>query len=211
MRMACIWRHAAAAAIAAPEAAVLPTLTVPNVHPRETHEVARAQTFAPKTVAINVAARKTGAINVAVINGPNLNMLGLRQPEIYGHTTLADIEAMCVREGAALGLAVDCFQSNHEGALVDHIQACRGKRAGIVINPGAYTHTSVAILDALMAAEVPFIELHLSNIHRRESFRHHSYLSPAASGVILGLGVPGYGLALRAVATLVAQAAPAKE
>jgi 3-dehydroquinate dehydratase-2 len=143
---------------------------------------------------------------VAVINGPNLNMLGLRQPEVYGRATLADVEALCREQAAALGLQVACFQSNHEGALVDFIQACRGTRAGIVINPGAYTHTSVAILDALLASEVPFIELHISNIFRREAFRHHSFLSPAAAGVICGLGIAGYGLALRAIAGLVAPA-----
>jgi 3-dehydroquinate dehydratase-2 len=141
---------------------------------------------------------------VVVINGPNLNMLGLRQPEIYGAARLSDVEALCVSEGRALGLAVDCFQSNHEGAIVDRIQACRGTAAGIVINPGAYSHTSIAILDALLAAEVPAIEVHVSNIFRREPFRHHSHVSAAAAGVICGLGVAGYALALRALAGLIA-------
>jgi 3-dehydroquinate dehydratase-2 len=140
---------------------------------------------------------------VVVINGPNLNMLGLRQPEIYGAARLADLEAQCVRDGAALGLAVECFQSNSEGALVDRIQACRGQASGIVINPGAYSHTSIAILDALLAAEVPAIEVHISNIFRREAFRHHSHVSAAAAGVICGLGVAGYGLALRALAGII--------
>jgi 3-dehydroquinate dehydratase-2 len=140
---------------------------------------------------------------VVVINGPNLNMLGLRQPEIYGAARLADVEATCAREGAALGLAVACFQSNHEGALVDRIQACRGVAKGIVINPGAYSHSSIAILDALLASEVPAIEVHISNIHRREPFRHHSYVSSAAAGIIVGLGVAGYGLALRALAGII--------
>jgi 3-dehydroquinate dehydratase-2 len=140
---------------------------------------------------------------VVVLNGPNLNMLGLRQPEIYGAARLADVEALCRREGEALGLAVECFQSNHEGALVDRIQACRGTAQGIVINPGAYSHTSVAILDALLAAEVPAIEVHISNIFRREPFRHHSHVSAAAAGVICGLGIPGYALALRALAGII--------
>jgi len=138
-----------------------------------------------------------------VINGPNLNMLGLRQPEIYGAARLADVEALCRQEGAVLGLSVDCFQSNHEGALVDRIQACRGTARGIVINPGAYSHTSVAIVDALMAAEVPAIEVHISNIHRREAFRHHSYVSAVASGIIVGLGIQGYALALSALAGII--------
>lgn len=138
--------------------------------------------------------------SVAVINGPNLNMLGLRQPKIYGAATLADVEALCRREGEALGMMVECFQSNHEGALVERIQACRGTARGIVINPGAYTHTSIAIVDALMAAEVPAIEVHISNIHRRETFRHHSYVAAAAAGSIIGLGIEGYALALRALA-----------
>ncbi|MCC7283585.1 MAG: type II 3-dehydroquinate dehydratase [Acetobacteraceae bacterium] len=127
-------------------------------------------------------------------------MLGLRQPKIYGAATLADVEALCRREGEALGMMVECFQSNHEGALVERIQACRGTARGIVINPGAYTHTSIAIVDALMAAEVPAIEVHISNIHRRETFRHHSYVAAAAAGSIIGLGIEGYALALRALA-----------
>lgn len=144
----------------------------------------------------------TSLPKVVVINGPNLNMLGLRQPEIYGAAGLADVEALCVREGAALGFSVECFQSNHEGAIVDRIQACRGKAAGIVINAGAYTHTSVAILDALMAAEVPAIEVHISNIHKRDAFRHHSYISAAAAGIVVGFGIQGYVLALKGLAGL---------
>lgn len=145
---------------------------------------------------------------MVVINGPNLNMLGLRQPEIYGAARLADVEALCRQEAAALGLAVECFQSNHEGALVDRIQSCRGSAAGIVINPGAYSHTSIAILDALLAADVPAIEVHISNIYRREAFRQHSYVSAAAAGVICGLGIAGYGLALRALAGLIGAPRP---
>ena len=133
---------------------------------------------------------------VYLLNGPNLNLLGMRQPEIYGRETLGDIEAAAVALGRELGLAVVPFQSNHEGALVDRIQQARAEAAAIVINPGAYSHTSVAILDALNAFEGPVIEVHISNIHRRESFRHHSYVSLRADAVIAGCGVAGYSLAL---------------
>jgi 3-dehydroquinate dehydratase-2 len=142
---------------------------------------------------------------VLVLNGPNLNMLGKRQPEIYGRETLADIEAACRAEAKGLDLTLDFFQSNHEGALVDRIQQAREANSGIVINAGAYTHTSVALLDALNAAEKPVIEVHLSNIYRREEFRHHSYISPVAVGVICGFGSQGYLLALRAMARLVSR------
>ena len=137
-------------------------------------------------------------MRIAVLNGPNLNLLGQREPDIYGRTTLPEIEAM-VREAARThAVEIDWFQSNHEGALVDRIQAARsdGTRF-IVINPAAYTHTSVAIRDALAGVALPFIEVHLSNIHRREPFRHHSYLSDLAVGVICGLGANGYRLAVR--------------
>jgi 3-dehydroquinate dehydratase-2 len=137
---------------------------------------------------------------VLVLNGPNLNMLGLREPAVYGRTTLQEIEAACVADGKRLGLAVTCLQSNHEGELVTWIQQARGTAGGIVINPGAYTHTSIAIHDALAAVELPTIEVHLSNIHKRESFRHLSYVSKVATGVIAGLGVQGYLLALLALA-----------
>ncbi|WP_178130859.1 type II 3-dehydroquinate dehydratase [Reyranella sp. CPCC 100927] len=137
---------------------------------------------------------------VLILNGPNLNMLGKRQPEIYGRETLADVEAACRTEAQRLGLEVECFQSNHEGALVDRIQQARETNAAIVINAGAYTHTSIAILDALNAAELPVIEVHLSNIHRREPFRHHSYVSQVAIGMIAGLGSQGYLFALQALA-----------
>ena len=140
-------------------------------------------------------------MNVLVINGPNLNLLGTREPAIYGAATLADVEAMCRTEGERLGLSVACFQSNHEGALVDRVHAAREEAVRfIVINPGAYTHTSVALRDALAGVAIPFIELHISNVHRREAFRHHSYLSDVAEGVIVGLGVTGYRLALQAAA-----------
>ncbi|AGT07240.1 type II 3-dehydroquinate dehydratase [Paracoccus aminophilus] len=140
---------------------------------------------------------------ILIINGPNLNLLGKRQPEIYGRDTLADVIAACTQLGQELGLGIADFQSNHEGAIIDRIHEARGTTAGIIINPGAYSHTSVAILDALNIYEDPVIEVHISNIHKRESFRHHSYISHRADGVIAGLGVEGYQLALRRLATLV--------
>jgi 3-dehydroquinate dehydratase II len=156
-------------------------------------------------LAVEAARRPPAVKPVLVLNGPNLNMLGKRQPEIYGSETLPDIEKACRAEGLRLGLEVECDQSNHEGVLVDRIQAGRDKNAGIIINAGAYTHTSVALLDALNAAELPVIEVHLSNIYKRESFRHHSYISPVAVGVIAGLGSQGYLLALQAMARLLAR------
>lgn len=134
---------------------------------------------------------------VLLLNGPNLNLLGTRQPEIYGRETLADIERRLREQGARLGVELDAFQSNHEGALVDRIQAARADGTGfILINPGAYTHTSVAIRDALAGVSIPFVEVHLSNIHAREPFRHRSYLSDIAVGTIAGLGSRGYDFAL---------------
>ena len=140
---------------------------------------------------------------ILLLNGPNLNMLGTRQPEVYGRATLADIEAMCQARARDLGLELDFRQSNSEGEIVGWIQATHGTCAGIVINPGAYSHTSVAILDALLAVEAPIIEVHLSNIHRREAFRHHSYVSQAAHGVICGFGATGYLMALDGLAQLI--------
>ena len=142
---------------------------------------------------------------IAILNGPNLDRLGKREPEIYGRATLADVEALCSNACAGLGLTLDFRQSNYEGDLVTWIQEARDKAVGIVINAGAYTHTSVALLDALNAAEKPVMEVHLSNIFRREAFRHHSYVSPAATGVICGLGSQGYELALAAMARLIAK------
>lgn len=139
---------------------------------------------------------------IHVLNGPNLNLLGQRQPEIYGRETLAGIEAGCAGLGRALGLECVFMQSNHEGQLVDWIQQARGKAAGIIINPGAFTHTSVAILDALNAFEGPVLEVHLSNIHKREPFRQKSYVSLRADGVMAGFGAEGYQLALRHMASL---------
>ena len=139
---------------------------------------------------------------VYVLNGPNLNLLGKRQPEIYGRETLADVEALCRETAAGLGLAVDFRQSNAEHVLIDAIHEFRVGSAGIVINAGAYTHTSVAILDALNTCEVPVIECHISNVHRREAFRHHSYISLAATAVLAGFGTHGYALAIRHLAHL---------
>jgi 3-dehydroquinate dehydratase-2 len=143
---------------------------------------------------------------VLVLNGPNLNMLGVREPEIYGSDTLADIETACQQHAATLGLAVDFRQSNNEGELVTWIQDARGDTDALIINAGAFTHTSVALLDALTVFEKPVIELHLSNVFAREAFRHRSYISPAASGIICGFGANGYMLALDAVNRLLATA-----
>ncbi|WP_068809452.1 type II 3-dehydroquinate dehydratase [Thauera phenolivorans] len=138
---------------------------------------------------------------VLVINGPNLNLLGSREPEIYGATTLADVEAGLRAQAEAIGVELSCFQSNHEGAIVDRIHAARGEDvAWILINPGAYTHTSVAIRDALAGVAIPFVELHISNVHKREPFRHHSYLSDVAEAVMAGFGTQGYVLALQYIA-----------
>src|SRR5208283_3232669 len=140
---------------------------------------------------------------VAVLNGPNLNLLGKRQPEIYGRETLSDVEADCRRVGTDLGLEIEFRQSNREYEIIDWIHEARGRVAGIVINPAAFTHTSVAILDALHAFEGPIIEVHISNVHKREPFRHHSYVSTVADGVIVGCGTQGYALALQRIAALI--------
>ncbi|MGU3363133.1 type II 3-dehydroquinate dehydratase [Methylobacterium sp. M6A4_1b] len=139
---------------------------------------------------------------ILILNGPNLNLLGQREPHIYGHETLADVEARCRTLAASVGLALAFHQSNAEHQLIDWIQAYRVDSAGIVINAGAYTHTSVAILDALNACTVPVIECHISNVHRREAFRHHSYVSLAATAVLAGFGTHGYELAIRHLAHL---------
>ena len=139
---------------------------------------------------------------VFVLNGPNLNLLGQRQPEIYGSETLADVERDCRALADELGLALRFHQSNREYELIDWIHEARGVACGIVINPAAFTHTSVAILDALAAFDPPILEVHISNVHRREAFRHHSYVSAVASGVIAGCGTQGYLLALRRMAEL---------
>lgn len=139
---------------------------------------------------------------VYILNGPNLNLLGSREPEVYGHNTLDDIKALCEACGSEFGLAVDFRQSNDEGALVNWIQEAGSKSSGLIINAAAYTHTSVAIMDATLAISIPVIEVHLSNIYKREEFRHHSYVSKAAQGVICGFGAHGYSLALSAMSEL---------
>lgn len=141
---------------------------------------------------------------VLILNGPNLNMLGLRQPEIYGRETLADVEALCHAKAKALGLTVDFRQSNTEGELITWAQEARTKADGLLVNAGGFSHTSVALMDALLACEKPVIEVHISNIFRREAFRHHSYISFAARGVICGLGPKGYTIALEAMADILA-------
>ncbi len=136
--------------------------------------------------------------SILVLNGPNLNLLGTRQPEIYGSTTLAEIDALCERTAAAHGVSVRCLQSNHEGELVEAIHAARGRHDAIVLNAGAYTHSSIALMDAISSAGIPTIELHLSNIHAREDFRRRSYIAPVAVGQICGFGPDGYRLAIEA-------------
>jgi 3-dehydroquinate dehydratase II len=141
---------------------------------------------------------------ILVLNGPNLNLLGTREPAIYGRKTLADVEASCRRHAKALKLGLEFRQSNHEGQLIDWIQEARGGMAGIVINPAGYSHTSIAILDALVASELPVIEVHLTNVFKREAYRRHSFVSEAARGVICGLGPHGYLLAIDALAEIIA-------
>lgn len=143
---------------------------------------------------------------ILLLNGPNLNLLGTREPALYGATTLAEVEAGCVAHGQRLGFAVECFQSNHEGALIDKLQDAgrrfkTGELSGVVFNAGAFTHTSVALFDAISGVKpLPVIEVHISNVHAREAFRHHSYLSPAAAGIVVGFGTDGYRLALEGLA-----------
>ena len=141
---------------------------------------------------------------IFILNGPNLNLLGKRQPEIYGYETLDDVERNCAAVAAEKGFEVQLFQSNYEGGIVELIHRARDEACAIVINPGAYTHTSVAILDALNAFEGPVFECHISNVHKRESFRHHSYVSLRADGVMAGFGVEGYALCVRRVCSLLA-------
>jgi 3-dehydroquinate dehydratase II len=140
---------------------------------------------------------------IYILNGPNLNLLGKREPHIYGHETLADVEAVCLRVAAECDYAIEFRQSNAEFQIIDWIHEAREKASAIIINPGAFTHTSIAILDALNACKFPILEVHISNVHRRESFRHHSYVSLAATGVMAGFGTHGYQLAIRHVAHLI--------
>jgi len=139
---------------------------------------------------------------IAVLNGPNLNLLGSREPTLYGAATIDDLEALCAETAEALDLAIDFRQTNHEGELIGWVQEARDRARGIVINPAGYSHTSIALMDALLAAELPAIEVHLTNIFAREPYRHHSYVSQAVQGVISGLGIRGYGLALTAIAEM---------
>ena len=139
------------------------------------------------------------AKSILVLNGPNLNLLGTRQPEVYGSTTLADVEAMCADKAKALGIKIDFRQSNHEGTLVDWIHEAKGKHDGILINAGAYTHTSIALHDAIASVELPVAEVHISNIHKREEFRHLSYISKVSVGMICGFGTYGYLMGIDAL------------
>ena len=139
---------------------------------------------------------------IAVLNGPNMNMLGLRQPHLYGSATLDDLETLCAETADGLGLAIDFRQTNGEGELISWVQECRGRASGIVINPAGYTTTSIALMDALLATDLPVIEVHVTNIHRREAFRRDSYVSKAATGVICGLGPYGYIAAMHALAQM---------
>lgn len=139
---------------------------------------------------------------ILVLNGPNLNLLGTREPDIYGHGTLDDLETLCAEVADGAGLAIDFRQSNHEGELITWVQEAANTAAGLIINPAGYSHTSVALMDALKALDIPIIEVHLSNIHQREAFRQHSYVSHAATGVICGLGFAGYRLALLALSEI---------
>jgi 3-dehydroquinate dehydratase-2 len=137
--------------------------------------------------------------SLLILNGPNLNLLGTRQPDVYGRTTLADIEALCTKTASGIDVAIQFEQSNHEGALVDHIHAALGTHDGIILNAGAYTHTSIALMDAISSVSIPTIELHLSNVHAREDFRKTSYMSKVALGQICGFGAAGYALAIQAL------------
>lgn len=141
-------------------------------------------------------------MKILVLNGPNLNLLGVREPNVYGHETLKDIENACKKLAAKLNIELVCYQSNHEGDLIDKIQWAREDFDALIFNPGGYSHTSVAIADALRVLEFPIIEVHLTNIFAREEFRHHSYVSPVATGVITGLGTEGYLCAIRTLASI---------
>ena len=146
--------------------------------------------------------KQSKTLPIYILNGPNLNLLGKREPEIYGTTTLPQIEKMCADQAASYGLSIVFHQSNREGEIVDQIQEARTNGSGVIINPAGYGHTSVAILDSLLACQIPVIEVHLSNIHRRDAFRAHSYVSKGATGIVMGLGAQGYLRAVDAIATI---------
>jgi 3-dehydroquinate dehydratase-2 len=151
------------------------------------------------------------AATIYVLNGPNLNLLGTREPETYGHATLADVESLCVETAAQFGLNADCRQSNHEGELIDFIHEAYAKQAaGIVINAGGYSHTSVALHDALVGVRIPTVEVHISNVHARESFRHHSFTAKAAFASLCGFGIDGYRLAISGLAAKISATSGAK-
>lgn len=156
----------------------------------------KIRSFRPK---LSILTASNSLLSILVLHGPNLNLLGQREPEVYGSTTLDDISQMLVLEAESLQAAVTSFQSNHEGALVDAIHAAFQQHQGILINPGAYTHTSVALRDAIAGVAIPTVEVHLSNVYRREEFRHHSYIAPVAVGQISGFGAESYRLGLRAL------------
>jgi 3-dehydroquinate dehydratase-2 len=149
-----------------------------------------------------------GRPQILVINGPNLNLLGLREPELYGTDTLADVEALVRGKADGLGFAVEFFQSNWEGAIIDRLHEARGVAAGLVVNPGGLTATSISLLDAILAVDLPTVEVHVTNIHRREPFRHNSYVSRAAVAVIAGAGIAGYGMAVEILARVAGPARP---
>ncbi|HEY0266579.1 MAG TPA: type II 3-dehydroquinate dehydratase [Rhizomicrobium sp.] len=146
--------------------------------------------------------RQSKTLPIYILNGPNLNLLGHREPEVYGHTTLAQIEAMCAGQAASHGLSIIFHQSNHEGEIVDQLQEARTSGSAVIINPAGYGHTSIAILDSIQALKIPVIEVHLSNLHKREPYRHLSYVSKGATGIVMGLGAQGYLRAVDAVAEI---------
>jgi 3-dehydroquinate dehydratase-2 len=154
--------------------------------------------------------KQSKTLPIYILNGPNLNLLGFREPEVYGYTTLAEIEKMCAVQAASHGLSVVFRQSNREGEIVDHLQEARTMGCAVIINPAGYGHTSVAILDSILALKVPVIEVHLSNIHRREAFRNHSYVSKGATGIVMGLGAQGYLRAVDAIAEILSQPSPSQ-
>jgi len=154
--------------------------------------------------------KQSKALPIYILNGPNLNLLGHREPEVYGTTTLAQIETMCARQAKEHGLSIVFRQSNREGEIVDHLQEARTGGSAVIINPAGYGHTSIAILDSIQALKIPVIEVHLSNIHRREPYRNHSYVSKGATGIVMGLGAQGYLRAVDAVAEILAQSSKSR-
>ncbi len=146
--------------------------------------------------------KRSKTLPIYILNGPNLNLLGQREPEVYGHTTLAQIEKMCAAQAATHGLSIVFRQSNREGEIVDHLQEARTSASAVIINPAGYGHTSIAILDTIQALQIPLIEVHLSNLARREAYRHHSYVSRGATGIVMGLGAQGYLRAVDAIAEI---------